>query len=88
MIVKRGWGVKLRLKVRGKLACSRIMPTMTLAETVRRAIMDAVAEAGGNMVLAAKALGIGKTTVYRKMAEYKKVRKKKKAKKGRKKSRR
>lgn len=63
------------------------MPTMTLAETVRRAIMDAVAEAGGNMVLAAKALGIGKTTVYRKMAEYKKVRKKK-AKKGRKKSRR
>ncbi|MEO5936870.1 MAG: helix-turn-helix domain-containing protein [Terriglobales bacterium] len=61
---------------------------MTLAETVRRAIMDAVAEAGGNLVQAANALDIGKTTVYRKMAEYKKVRRKSKAKKGRKKSRR
>lgn len=49
--------------------------------------MDAVAEAGGNMVLAAKALGIGKTTVYRKMNEYKKVRRKK-TKKRRTKSRR
>ena len=47
--------------------------------------MDAVAEAGGNLVQAAKALGIGKTTVYRKMGEYKKVRRKSKAKKGRKK---
>ena len=57
---------------------------MTLHEIIREAIEDAIARNGGNKVDAARELGIGKTTVYRWMAEYgrrkKKARKKSKAK--------
>ena len=43
---------------------------MTLHRIIREAIEDAVARNGGNKVLAAKELGIGKTTVYRWMDGY------------------
>jgi two-component system response regulator HydG len=45
----------------------RIIP---LAELERRAIVSAVREAAGDKLLAARLLGIGKTTLYRKLKEY------------------
>jgi DNA-binding NtrC family response regulator len=45
----------------------RIVP---LAELERRAIFGAVQETGGDKLLAARLLGIGKTTLYRKLKEY------------------
>jgi DNA-binding NtrC family response regulator len=45
----------------------RIVP---LAELERRAIVSAVREADGDKLLAARLLGIGKTTLYRKLKEY------------------
>jgi two-component system response regulator HydG len=42
-----------------------------LAELERRAIFQAIADAGGDKILAARLLGIGKTTLYRKLKEYK-----------------
>jgi hypothetical protein len=36
-----------------------------LDETVRRAVLDAVDKCDGNVMLAAKCLGVGKTTLYR-----------------------
>lgn len=41
-----------------------------LAETVRRAVLHALGETGGDKVTAARLLGIGKTTLYRKLKEY------------------
>ncbi len=41
-----------------------------LAELERRALVLAVHEAGGNKLVAARLLGIGKTTLYRKLKEY------------------
>ncbi len=41
-----------------------------LHEVERRAIMNAVRESGGDKQLAARLLGIGKTTLYRKLREY------------------
>jgi DNA-binding NtrC family response regulator len=46
---------------------ARIIP---LAELEKRAIVSAVWEAGGDKLLAARLLGIGKTTLYRKLKEY------------------
>jgi DNA-binding NtrC family response regulator len=46
---------------------SRIIP---LAELEKQAIVSAVIEAGGDKLLAARLLGIGKTTLYRKLKEY------------------
>ncbi len=54
---------------------------MTLHRIIREAIEDAVARNGGNKVLAAKELGIGKTTVYRWMDDYGRMGDKKKRKK-------
>lgn len=54
---------------------------MTLHRIIREAIEDAVARNGGNKVLAAKELGIGKTTVYRWMDDYGRLGDKKKRKK-------
>jgi len=54
---------------------------MTLHRIIREAIEDAVARNGGNKVLAAKELGIGKTTVYRWMDDYGRTGDKKKRKK-------
>jgi two-component system response regulator HydG len=41
-----------------------------LAEVVRRAVLQALQEAGGNKIAAAHLLRIGKTTLYRKLKEY------------------
>jgi DNA-binding NtrC family response regulator len=42
----------------------------TLQELERKAIMEALEAVGGDRVQAAKLLGIGKTTIYRKLKEY------------------
>ncbi len=43
---------------------------LSMEEVERRAIYRAVQEAGGDKLAAAKLLGIGKTTLYRKLKEY------------------
>ncbi len=43
---------------------------VTLAETERRAIINALRETGGNTVATAGILGIARTTLYRKRKEY------------------
>jgi transcriptional regulator with PAS, ATPase and Fis domain len=43
---------------------------MKLAEIEKRAILEAVDKAKGDKLLAAERLGIGKTTLYRKLKEY------------------
>lgn len=40
-------------------------PIATFAEVKRRTIFDALDKCGGDVALAAKHLGIGKTTLYR-----------------------
>ena len=45
----------------------RVLP---IAEVERHAILNAVAEAKGDKLLAARMLGIGKTTLYRKLRQY------------------
>jgi two-component system response regulator HydG len=42
----------------------------TLAELEKRAIMHAITALNGDKLEAAKQLGIGKTTLYRKLKEY------------------
>jgi DNA-binding NtrC family response regulator len=44
--------------------------TIPLAEVEKQAILHAVAVSRGDKILAARLLGIGKTTVYRKLKEY------------------
>ena len=44
--------------------------SVPLAEVVRRAVLQAVQEAGGNKIAAAHLLRIGKTTLYRKLKGY------------------
>jgi two-component system response regulator HydG len=46
---------------------NRIVP---IAELEKRAILSAIEESGGDKLLAARLLGIGKTTLYRKLKEY------------------
>ena len=46
---------------------SRIMP---LVDLERQTILTAIAQLNGDKLLAAKLLGIGKTTLYRKLKEY------------------
>jgi two-component system response regulator HydG len=41
-----------------------------LRELERKAILDAVQVTGGDLLRAAKLLGIGKTTIYRKLKGY------------------
>lgn len=48
----------------------RVIP---IAEVERHAILNAVTEAKGDKLLAAKMLGIGKTTLYRKLQQYEAV---------------
>ncbi|HTU35341.1 MAG TPA: sigma-54 dependent transcriptional regulator [Candidatus Acidoferrum sp.] len=51
----------------------RIAPSddpLSLKELERRAVVRALREAGGDKVTAARLLGIGKTTLYRKLKEY------------------
>jgi two-component system response regulator HydG len=42
----------------------------TIAEMEKDAIMNALVQLHGDKLLAAKLLGIGKTTLYRKLKEY------------------
>ncbi len=44
--------------------------TISVAEADRRAVMLALREAGGNIETASRLLGIGKTTLYRKLKEF------------------
>jgi two-component system response regulator HydG len=46
---------------------SRILP---MTEIERQAILSAIAQLNGDKLMAAKLLGIGKTTLYRKLKEY------------------
>lgn len=55
----------LRLADPGKQ--SRILP---LAELEKQAIIDALRQLNGDKLMTARALGIGKTTLYRKLKEY------------------
>jgi transcriptional regulator of acetoin/glycerol metabolism len=43
---------------------------LSLDEVKRRVIVDALDKCGGNYCLAARSLGIGKTTVYRMARQY------------------
>ncbi len=43
---------------------------LTLQEMERKAIVDALQQMGGDKIITAKVLGIGKTTLYRKLKEY------------------
>jgi two-component system response regulator HydG len=43
---------------------------MTLADLERQAILGAIRTLNGDKLQAAKLLGIGKTTLYRKLKEY------------------
>jgi two-component system response regulator HydG len=41
-----------------------------LAQLEKKAILDALRQSGGDKLLAARKLGIGKTTIYRKLAAF------------------
>ena len=43
---------------------------MPLAELEKQAILDALQQLNGDKLMTARALGIGKTTLYRKLKEY------------------
>ena len=45
-------------------------PVVSLAELERRAILHALVHANGRLVLAARLLGIGRTTIYKKVKMY------------------
>jgi len=47
-----------------------VAPLSTLQELERKAILDALQVTGGDCLRAAQLLGIGKTTIYRKVKEY------------------
>jgi two-component system response regulator HydG len=49
---------------------SDIVELLPLAEVIRRALLHALRETGGDKLAAARLLGIGKTTLYRKLKEY------------------
>jgi len=51
----------------------RVGRVVPIAEVERHAIMNAVAEAKGDKLLAAQMLGIGKTTLYRKLQQYERI---------------
>jgi DNA-binding NtrC family response regulator len=43
---------------------------MRIADLEKQAVMGAIETLGGDKLMAAKLLGIGKTTLYRKLKEY------------------
>jgi transcriptional regulator of acetoin/glycerol metabolism len=47
-----------------------VTPVLPLAEMERRAILNALEYTKGDRVMAAQLLGIGRTTLYRKLKEY------------------
>ena len=52
----------------------RVGRVVPIVEVERHAILNAVAEAKGDKLLAAQMLGIGKTTLYRRLREYERKR--------------
>jgi transcriptional regulator of acetoin/glycerol metabolism len=50
---------------------SAVSPSCRLQDAERRAIQQAVAEAGGNISVAADKLGVARSTIYRKLQHYK-----------------
>ena len=50
--------------------CLKTTKSMSLDELERRAILRALRESGGDKLAAARLLGIGKTTLYRKLKQY------------------
>ena len=65
LATKRGGAAKSKLNDNGEGA-----PVKTLAEMEREAILGAIRMLDGDKLQAAKLLGIGKTTLYRKLKEY------------------
>ncbi len=62
---------KLTMPLREQLQAAAIDPNVTsLAEMEKNAILDAIRRLNGDKLQAAKLLGIGKTTLYRKLKEY------------------
>jgi len=51
-------------------AAGFVMPILPLAEMEKRAIVQALQYTKGDRVMAAHLLGIGRTTLYRKIKEY------------------
>jgi len=45
-------------------------PIVSIAELEKKAILGTISELKGDKLMAAKLLGIGKTTLYRKLKEY------------------
>ena len=58
---------KIVLELDGLEIGDELLP---LDELERRAILRALREAGGDKLAAARLLGIGKTTLYRKLKQY------------------
>ena len=54
----------------GEEPLRRVGRVVPIVEVERHAILNAVAEAKGDKLLAAHMLGIGKTTLYRKLKQY------------------
>lgn len=60
----------LRTFSSGNESLRRVGRVLPIAEIKRHAIINAVVEANGDKLLAARMLGIGKTTLYRKLRQY------------------
>lgn len=60
----------LRTFSSGNESLRRVGRVLPIAEIERHAIINAVVEANGDKLLAARMLGIGKTTLYRKLRQY------------------
>lgn len=58
------------IRLRPAAASGESSLVRAMADIEREAILDALAQAKGDKLLAAKLLGIGKTTIYRKLKEY------------------
>ncbi|HXE31056.1 MAG TPA: sigma-54 dependent transcriptional regulator [Terriglobales bacterium] len=59
-----------QLQPRAPIARHDSNTVRAMVEVEREAILDALSQAKGDKLLAAKLLGIGKTTIYRKLKEY------------------
>ena len=68
---QRGLEARRAESARGAATAEGAAPAVTtLAELERRAILDAIRALNGDKLQAARLLGIGKTTLYRKLKEY------------------
>jgi two-component system response regulator HydG len=60
----------LSVNAQPKINSAHETKVMPIVEIERRAIINAITQANGDKLLAARLLGIGKTTLYRKLREY------------------